>query len=87
MAPRVLGCADMPASGGLATAPFPAPSGLVVYDLGIDPSFYALAQPAEQENSVHEGLRRVPEVKEQMERFLNEGVIKDCGGPCVVDPP
>lgn len=76
------------ATVSLETASFPAPSGLVVYDLGVDPSFYAEAQPAAEGNVVHEGVRLIPEAKEQMQRFLNEGVIADtCGGACVVDPP
>lgn len=78
----------IPPPFGLATAPFPASSGFVVYDLGVDPSFYEKAEPAADGNPVHEGLRRVPEAKQQMARFLNDGVIEDtCGGPCVVAVP
>jgi hypothetical protein len=73
---------------GIATADFPAESGFVVYDFGIDPSFGARAAPAESENLVHEAVRRVPEAKDQMRDFLKDGVIKNfCGGPCVVAAP
>lgn len=61
-------------------------SGLAVFDLGVDPSFYAVAEPPEDGNIVHEGVRRIPEGLEQVRVFLNEGrIINPCDGPCHVD--
>ena len=73
---------------GLPTKPFPATSGFVAYDLGQDDAFYERAEPADSENPVHAGLRRVPEVRAQMATFVNEGVIENpCVGPCVLELP
>ena len=90
---RALGLAQLTPSAvgpvlGLATAAYPATSGFVAYDLGTDPSFYLTAEPAEIETPVHEGVRRLPEAKEHMAGFLNDGVITDaCGGACVFAAP
>lgn len=73
---------------GARTRDFPARDGLVAYDLGISPDFYAVAEPAPDENPVHEGLRRVPEAMDQMATFINEGIIENyCDGACVVPLP
>jgi hypothetical protein len=73
---------------GTSSKPFPSDSGFVAYDMGVSPEFYAVAEPAEDENPVHEGLRRVPEAMEQMSTFINEGVIENfCDGACVVPLP
>lgn len=72
---------------GMESRTFPVEgSGTVVYDLGIDPSFYADAEPVEEGNIVHEGVRRVPEAVAQIRTFLGEGKIVDtCDGPCTLD--
>lgn len=73
---------------GASTKTFPAESGFVAYDLGVSADFNAVAEPAEDENPVHEGLRRVPEAMDQMATFINEGVIENfCDGACVVPLP
>jgi hypothetical protein len=73
---------------GTTPQPFPAENGLVAYDLGISDDFYAEAQPAPEENPVHNAVRTVPEALEQMATFLNEGVIENfCDGACVVPLP
>ncbi len=73
---------------GTEAKAFPADSGFVAYDLGVSDDFYALAQPAPEENPVHNGVRAVPEAIEQMSTFLNEGVIENfCDGACVVPLP
>jgi hypothetical protein len=73
---------------GTEAKSFPAQSGFVAYDLGVSDDFYAEAQPAPEENPVHNGLRAVPEAIEQMATFLNDGVIENfCDGACVVPLP
>lgn len=73
---------------GTETKAFPAESGFVAYDLGVSDDFYAEAQPAPEENPVHNALRAVPEAIEQMATFLNDGVIENfCDAACVVPLP
>lgn len=63
-------------------------SGLVIWDLGDDDSFYESAAPTTQKTSAHEGIRRRPEAREQMYRFWRDGVIDNtCGEEgCVFRP-
>ena len=58
------------------------------FDLGVDISFYEEAQPIEEGNIVHEGVRRSPQCREQLATFFQTGEIVDtCGdGGCVIDP-
>lgn len=71
---------------GLEQIPTPLEgSGLVVFDYGIDDSFYLYPGPPEAENNVHNSLRTEPEVIEQIKTFVSEGAITDtCGGDCVI---
>ncbi len=89
---RIMGIPLMaPAAGrptfGLESADYPRDgSGVVIYDLGVDDSFYAQAESGDA-NIVHEGVRRVPQALDMMKEFLANGDIVDaCGGACVVDP-
>jgi hypothetical protein len=89
---RVMGIPQLiPSAGqrlhGLEQRPYPVEgSGYVLYDFGIDTSFYAVSSPAEDGNVAHEAVRRVPQALDQMDVFLNRGkIINPCGGPCVVD--
>lgn len=76
---------------GLATAEAPLGPGqptLTVFDGGFpDPS--PDNRPAE-ESGAHDGIRRTPQVVDQLEAFFEPGaegtVINPCGGPCVIDP-
>jgi hypothetical protein len=55
-------------------------SGLVIWDLGDDDSFYEIAAPATVKTSSHEGVRRRPEARAQLRRFFESGVIENtCG--------
>jgi hypothetical protein len=68
---------------GLSQAPFGGSRGLVVFDLGVDPSFYGPAAPAEDGNLVHDTVRQLDTARAQLARFFDDGVIEDsCGGPC-----
>lgn len=61
-------------------------SGLATFDLGVDPSFAALAEPPAEETIVHGSLRGRDAVLEQMRGFLQDGVIvHPCDGPCVLE--
>ncbi|WP_410964056.1 hypothetical protein, partial [Salmonella sp. SAL4448] len=63
---------------GLETAPAPhLGSGLAIYDFGVDLSVYAKAEPADQENPVHDTLRLQPAAIDQLDRFLTTGMIED----------
>jgi hypothetical protein len=63
-------------------------SGLVIWDLGDDDSFYESAQPTTEKTSAHEGVRRRPEAHAQMRRFWHDGIIDNtCGDAgCVFLP-
>ena len=63
-------------------------SGLVIWDLGDDDSFYESAKPATEKTSAHEGVRRRPEARGQMRRFWHDGIIDNtCGDAgCVFLP-
>jgi len=57
-------------------------SAAVIFDMGIDDAFAAAAQPPPL-NDVHNGMRLVPEVLDQMDAFLRTGqVINPCAGVC-----
>jgi hypothetical protein len=59
-------------------------SGLFVFDVGDDESFYDDAQPAQVSTESHEALRRTAEVRTQIRAFFDDGVIENpCDGPCV----
>lgn len=63
-------------------------SGLVVWDLGDDDSFYETAAPSTTKTRAHEGIRRRPEAWRQIHRFFQDGVIENTCGPdgCVIAP-
>jgi hypothetical protein len=69
---------------GLPTDPGPLPSGIVEFDFGIDPLPGIEALPAPEDNEVHEGVRRLPAAKDQLDRFLRPGgmVEHTCDGAC-----
>jgi hypothetical protein len=59
-------------------------SGLFVFDVGDDESFYDDPQPAQVSTEAHEALRRTAEVRAQIRSFLDDGVIVNpCDGACV----
>lgn len=65
-------------------APAAGGSGIFVFDLGDDDSFYDDPQPAQVTTEAHEGLRRTAEVRAQLRAFYDDGTIIDpCDGPCV----
>jgi hypothetical protein len=60
----------------------PADSGLVIVDFGLDPEPGIEPKTVAEANAVHEGLRRDPQIKEQINRFLKpDGKIEDTCGP------
>jgi hypothetical protein len=62
------------------------PAGMTLFDFGIDPGIYDQAQPAEEDNEVHEGVRLQPAALEQLATFLADGiVVHPCDGPCDLD--
>ncbi len=63
-------------------------SGLVVWDLVDDDSFYLTAAPSTTKTRAHEGIRRRPEAWRQIHRFFQDGVIENTCGPvgCVIVP-
>lgn len=62
-----------------ATAPVDG-SGLVVWDLGDDETFYETAAPSATKTRSHEGVRRRPEALAQLRAFFARGVIENtCG--------
>ena len=68
---------------GLDTTPGPAPAGLTLFDFGIDLSVYDQAQPALEDNEVHEGVRLEPAALDELGGFLRDGtVVHPCDGPC-----
>jgi hypothetical protein len=68
---------------GLDTTPGPAPAGLTLFDFGIDLSVYDVAEPAPEDNEVHEGVRLEPTALDQLGGFLRDGmVVQPCDGPC-----
>jgi len=63
-------------------------SGLVVWDLGDDDSFYETAAPSTTKTRAHEGVRRRPEAWRQLHRFFRDGIIENtCGDAGCVIPP
>lgn len=57
-------------------------SAAVIFDMGVDDAFAAAAQPPPL-NDVHNGMRLVPEVLDQMDTFLRTGqVVNPCDGIC-----
>lgn len=57
-------------------------SGLTVFDVGIDPGFYAVAAPSE-ESPAHEHIRKQGPVQEQMRVFFETGeLVYPCEGMC-----
>jgi hypothetical protein len=72
----------------LATTAAPATgSGMFVFDVGDDESFYDDPQPAQVDTEAHERLRRTDEVREQIRAFLDDGVIVNpCDGACINVP-
>ncbi|HUS65147.1 MAG TPA: hypothetical protein VMZ28_11415 [Kofleriaceae bacterium] len=75
--PYGLEAVEPPVEGGPA---------LTIWDYGIDPDVYAQAQPAEEENPVHEGVRNEATAIEQLRAFYTTGVVEHpCDGPCDTD--
>jgi hypothetical protein len=59
-------------------------SGMFVYDVGDDESFYDNPQPAQVDTESHEALRRLTELRAQLRAFYDDGVIVNpCDGACV----
>jgi hypothetical protein len=69
---------------GIEAAPAPLDSAIVEFDFGIDPLPGAVALPADDDNEVHEGVRRLEAAKEQLDRFFSPGGLVEatCDGPC-----
>jgi hypothetical protein len=66
----------------LASVAAPADSGLVIINYGLDPEPGIAPKTVTDSNAVHEGVRRDPQMKAQIDRFLKPaGKIEDtCGG-------
>jgi hypothetical protein len=73
---------------GVPPVSAPADDALVVVDFGLDPAkepgVYCRVPTQDEKNNVHEGVRRHPKIKQQIDRFFQPGgQIEDtCGGPC-----
>lgn len=73
---------------GLQTVRAPTNDALVVVDFQIDPSkepgVYCRVPSKEEKNNVHEGVRRHPKIKQQIDQFFQPGglIQNTCGGPC-----
>ncbi len=73
---------------GLPTVAAPADDALVVVDFKLDPSKEPGVQcrvPTQDEkNNVHEGVRRHPKIKQQIDLFFQPGglIQNTCAGPC-----
>ena len=57
---------------------------VVDYNLDVLPGVYAELPPDEEQNDVHEQVRRNPKIKEQIDVFLTPGgkIENFCDGPC-----
>lgn len=68
----------------LSAEPGPLASALVELDFGISPWPDRRALPADQDNPVHESVRRLDAAKEQIDRFFRPGgmVEATCDGTC-----
>ncbi len=68
---------------GLETTDAAVPAGLTLFDFGIDLSVYDEAEPAPNNNPVHESVRLEPAALEELGGFLRDGmVVHPCDGPC-----
>ena len=85
---RALGIPELsPAPRDLPAIPAeagPLDSALVEFDFGISPWPDRVAKPSIEDNPVHEGVRRTPTAKEQLDRFFRPGgkVEHTCDGVC-----
>ncbi len=74
---------------GLSTVSAPADDALVLVDFKLDPAklpgTYCRVPTESEKNNVHEGVRRHPKIKQQIDQFFQPtGQIQNtCAGPCV----
>ena len=61
-----------------------SPSGMTVYDFGLDLSFYEISDIPPDDNGVHGSVSQLPAAVRQLDAFLKPGgvVIHPCDGPC-----
>ncbi len=73
---------------GLETAASPyAGSALALYDFKLDPeATYRDAQPAADDNPVHEGVRKLEPALLQMDRFYSDGIAENFCSGATCDP-
>jgi hypothetical protein len=71
---------------GLKTVPAPADDAMVVVDFNLKtlPGVYCRLPTKEEATDVHEGVRRNPKIKQQLDQFFQPGglIQNTCGGPC-----
>ena len=68
---------------GLETTEGPSPAGLTLIDFGIDLTVYDKAQPSDEDNGVHEGVRLEAAALSELAGFLADGLVAHpCDGPC-----
>ena len=73
---------------GLETTTSPAPgSAFTYFKYDVDAAFRQVAQPTDEGNEVHEGIRRLDVTKQQLDAFLRPGGVIEhfCEGPCDPD--
>ncbi len=74
---------------GLSSVNAPADDGLVLVDFKLDPAkipgIYCRLPTESEKNDVHEGVRRHPKIKQQIDQFFQPGglIQNTCAGPCV----
>ena len=74
---------------GVIAAQGPLPSALTTWDVHGTPVPPATNQTPDQDNLVHEAIRRIPQAEQQIQTFYATGEVVDtCGGqPCVEPVP
>jgi len=74
---------------GLTATPGPLSSGLTTWDVHGSPVPPDTDQTPSDDNQVHQAIRRIPQVEQQIQRFFATGQVVDtCGGqPCVEPVP
>ncbi len=77
--------AEQPYGVGTVAAPAQGSAGVVVdYNLDVIPGVDAELPPEEEQNDVHEDVRRNPKIKDQIDTFLTPGGMIEnfCDGAC-----
>jgi hypothetical protein len=74
---------------GVTPKPGPLASALTTWDVESLPAPPQTDKTPDQDNQVHEAIRRVPQAEQQIQTFFATGQVVDvCGGqPCVVPVP